>query len=611
MENGLSPYFPWNYWYLRFIAVCIDFCIAGVIAFSCSFIYHLRPFIASQRDVYRVEVEYLTLEGFRVDGPVYASSGSLIGGTLKGKAQGKFDAPSGRYDIVPGFSYPKSLDASIKLVVGDTVVDYPLTGIPEVMAWDTVARAVEVKRGDSIEIMLESVGTGLVAIDYIDFVPEGSAAYRPNGSERSYNFGHFYKAIGYDDMNVHISFLKIILFQMLLYVLYLSWFAYSPGMFLTGLRVTGLSPPSLRKAVLRQLGNILTVLTGGFGLLTMLLSSRRQSWGDILSRSYVVTKGMIDCSGNQKGTGSSHTGKAGCGEGAGPPLEARALALCCDTLLAVFIVVCITIVVRWTDFREQIIEPTRLEVEDFEIKGSIIYPSIHASSWVSVFWRDARVSDLHTTFNGPDGQYDARIRIHPAEIFPTAVGMQFGQHQEAELLATPKSFAWEILVVPNVHLAPGDTIRIKARAYVFLDYIELTPHRNPVSYLRYYNDGAIIRHFIPGLDTPNVTRSQLFRVGAMYVFGVWLCHIVLFGVLGFTPGSLLVGYGMRRREGSQGAAPGIVRVLRFYLSDLLMPIRYVRWLGCSEAKGGGGFASTRYGAVFLQVAASRGMLFRD
>ena len=209
MKSVWRSSFPWFYWWLRFLAALIDFAVAGVIAFSCCFLFNLRPFLASQFEVHRVEVESFALERFRVDGPVVPSSGSLIGGTLNGRAQGRFDWPSGKYDIVLGFIYPKSLKASIRLVVSDAVIEYPLTGFPAVMAWDTVARAVDIRQGDSIEITLESTGTGLAAIDFIDFIPVGSSAYRPNGSERSYNFGYFYKAACYDDMNIHISFLKI------------------------------------------------------------------------------------------------------------------------------------------------------------------------------------------------------------------------------------------------------------------------------------------------------------------------------------------------------------------------------------------------------------------
>lgn len=265
---------------------------------------------------------------------------------------------------------------------------------------------------------------------------------------------------------------------------------------------------------------------------------------------------MIGCKeGNQGAIFAETEGAGGNGRDV-PRLEARALALSFDTLLAGLLVVLLTIALRWEDFRDEIIRPIRLEVEDFDIRGSIIYPSFRASSWCSVFWRDSRNSDLHTVFNGPEGRYDVRIRVKPGEIFPTEVKIWFGKDQTAKLMATSESFSWEILVVPNVHLATGDIIRIIARSYFFFDYIELTPHKDPISYLRYYGDGGIVRHFIPGLDTQKVSRWQFFRVGASLVFCVWIFHIVLFGVFGVTPGSLLVGYRMRRTSGGQVRSRG-------------------------------------------------------
>jgi len=216
-----------------------------------------------------------------------------ISTSAKGIAKGTFKGDSGAYDIVLGFyDIHSEGSSSITVRIGDQTIPFSMLTEGNDLICATIPERVYVAKGSTIELIGLASELEFTSVYYLDFIPSESLAFRPYGAERAYVYQSIFRAIDYDDRNIHLTALKFPIFKAFLSWIFLSFVNWTPGMFITGLRVVGLNTPSFRVASLRLLGNLLSLWCLGVGTLCMFFAKYRQSWGDILSATFIVTLSM-------------------------------------------------------------------------------------------------------------------------------------------------------------------------------------------------------------------------------------------------------------------------------------------------------------------------------
>lgn len=163
------------------------------------------------------------MSGFRSRENRFASGETLISTSEKGRAKGVFPGVTGRYDIILSFyDAGSSIPGSIELVIGNQTIKHSFNSNIDALSCQTIGENVHVLENSNIEVRGIATDSEVISIDYIDFIPSGSLAFHSKDPERAYVFRNFYKAIYYDDMNTHLSLIKLPFFKAILSLIFLS-----------------------------------------------------------------------------------------------------------------------------------------------------------------------------------------------------------------------------------------------------------------------------------------------------------------------------------------------------------------------------------------------------
>lgn len=182
------------------------------------FLALLFPVLGSLPQIYGVlhDVYRLQAENFILTGPTPLSKNTWTMGKKyirfddSDQAEHTFNRPSGAYDVILAYQLldSKSKDTHLDISIGSfSYALQPVFG-GDYFKVRRIAKDIHIQDGDIIKIQkLPSYPES--EIDYVEFIPTESKAFRPRGVERSYRFIDLWRAIGYDDMNVHFSLLPI------------------------------------------------------------------------------------------------------------------------------------------------------------------------------------------------------------------------------------------------------------------------------------------------------------------------------------------------------------------------------------------------------------------
>lgn len=162
-------------------------------------------------DIYRVQAE-----DFELTGPTTRSKNSWTMGKSyiffdgADQAQHTFERSSGTYDVILAYQL---FDSKAKMPHLDISVGTLTYALEPVFGGDyfkvrRIGKNVQINKGDTIRFK-KLLQYPKSEIDYVEFIPSESKAFRPKGVERSYRFIDLWRAIGYDDMNVHFSLLPL------------------------------------------------------------------------------------------------------------------------------------------------------------------------------------------------------------------------------------------------------------------------------------------------------------------------------------------------------------------------------------------------------------------
>jgi hypothetical protein len=201
----------------RVIAGVLEVWIGFFLMIGFSIACNLPQIWALWFDVIRIQAEDILRNDFpasaeQVEEPRFMGNGVLLSGEQNLKVN--FSGPTGRYYIVSGFSFRSTdaLPSSAAVIVGDRTFPYQksfhgrnITQIEE------LGGPVQINQGQTISIVSspapekkdDGTSFSIPVVDYLEFIPEGSFAYRPRGWELGYRYVDFYRAINYDDMNLH------------------------------------------------------------------------------------------------------------------------------------------------------------------------------------------------------------------------------------------------------------------------------------------------------------------------------------------------------------------------------------------------------------------------
>jgi len=202
----------------RVIAGVLEFWIGFLLMVGFSIVCRLPQIWALMFDVIRIQAE-----DFKADGNLRLQQSHDkrfmgVGVVLTGKEslKAEFAGPSGDYYIVSAYAFKGSDGAGSDavLVVGKREIPYHNSfRSRDHSQIEELDGPIRIEKGENIRIdsypreRQDGADTEtkehLVSIDYVEFIPQGSFAYRPKGWEIGYRYIDFYRAINYDDMNLH------------------------------------------------------------------------------------------------------------------------------------------------------------------------------------------------------------------------------------------------------------------------------------------------------------------------------------------------------------------------------------------------------------------------
>lgn len=206
----------------RVIAGVLEIWIGLFLMLLFSLICRLPQIWALWFDVIRIQAEDFSSNSVATHQKVhevgrFMGTGLLLAGDERLKVV--FPGPSGEYRVVSGYGYRLTDDAasSAAIIVKDQRLPYHRSFLGRNSSQiEELGGPIHINRGE--EILIEGYkvqltkedpfendkqGNASLIIDYIEFIPEGSSAYRPKGWEEGYKYLDFYRAINYDDMNLH------------------------------------------------------------------------------------------------------------------------------------------------------------------------------------------------------------------------------------------------------------------------------------------------------------------------------------------------------------------------------------------------------------------------
>ena len=285
----------------RFAAGAIDLWAGVVLMLVCSVFWNVPELVGLWKDVVRVQAEDMQIEEGQLDFRPTAQSPTvslrklaLLGAhnvvriEEDGVMSGVFTGPSGSYDVVIARKLQSTERGRYDFFFRVGEERFPLYPLSNESRLKVVAcaRGVSIETGESFAIRAkdESSQRSLL-LDYVEFIPVNSWAYRPQGAENGYRYSDLWRAIDFDDMNVHFSIIPIPFFVFMQLLLSQILMGRSSGAALRGFyfrRLGGERPISLLGSVIRASTCFLFPL-----FLWGALSSER-TWTDTLSGSEMV-----------------------------------------------------------------------------------------------------------------------------------------------------------------------------------------------------------------------------------------------------------------------------------------------------------------------------------
>lgn len=288
----------------RAFAGLLDFLLAALVLLLFRVIVN-APVVYSVISTRRViEAEDMEIRHGYISPTWLASSGSVVHMGRRAQLSFPFPYKTGSYKVRVVFRTGEK-EIRMRLQIGDRTLDWKGFGNGERFSdvsdidgrsWEEY---INIEHGEQIRIRLpEEYNEWTGQIDFVQFMASGDHIYtRVNGQNilRSEDVLRLIGVWEYSDLKYHLRdvFVLCPAIQMVLHLLFLSLFTWTPGALMAGIRIVsrkGPRSPGVVKALLRVIGYILSVIPFiGVGLIWPLIVNKNENWSDMLSSTRVIT----------------------------------------------------------------------------------------------------------------------------------------------------------------------------------------------------------------------------------------------------------------------------------------------------------------------------------
>ena len=567
--NAMIRY-PSYYYPARFMCLVVDFALALVLSLVVFFIWNIRPFVAQWSDVIRFTADDFTLHDWSIVVEPEKWGSKVISTVGSGTAQIEFQGNPGNYDLVMAYRSHKSIESKIRILAGTSSMERSFARESKNPVAELFFRDLELKKGDSIIIESSLLQSNKFTVGYVDLIPSNSSAFRPKGVESHHSFNAFYKAIFYDDMNVHLSAIRIPFFYLILCFVVLSVRRFTPGGYLLGLRVVNSSGrPDVFSSFRRILGHILSACFLGLGWVWPLFNAYRQSWADILSESFVVPQELVKPGifAHSTKTNIFASSLARLGSFTRVPFNYRLVAAIFDFWL-LLIGICLYVSFSNSSEWMPLVTPNiRLEIEDLNLIRLRNEPSLWSSGSEVRMKSNELKSSARTKFQGPTGIYDVALSARGAAgLIRLSVGENtvrtYRFNNYVHLLAP---------LMQGIEVKHGEEVHLKVLSSgINMDYLEFKPAAG-----KGYYSWVTGRHYLYFFEQLGLR----YNMGGVFLSACfcWLIfYTICLRVLGTTPGGVLLGIRLKERPTSM-LLP-LRRLLVFALVPLFLVLKCFRRL---------------------------------
>jgi hypothetical protein len=459
---------------------------------------------ASMTETIRIEAEQFEGTNYSKLAMSHASGGEVRRTPRQGTLNSKFEGPSGVYDVILGMWDRRIGDSKLDFQIGHHSFSTTMSDGEDAFVHKIVQRKIEVTNGDRILITAYADKSDMATIDFVEFVPEGSIAFRPNGTERTYPYGHLLKAIDYDEMNVHISLLKAPIALVLLQLISFSFVPWTPGMILLDLRAaSAIHPPGIKFAVLRLLGNLFSLIFLGNSISVFASAS-----GSLGSFNEV-------------------------------PWEHRLCATCLDIFFLLTLVGASFGLYHFDEMKLYLFDTIRIEAESLDLDGFRAIPSIWNSS-LSYINNPGGLNIAYAKgqFSGPPGDYRVVVTLSGNDNKDHQ--LKIGDYSQTAEIDLEKGLFRRFPFFMNIPVSTGDPIELSIRGSGHkVDSIDFIPTKLPNTY--WYEENVF-----RGGKLLDVIGSLSPQTGAYYIVILILSYVLYYslciGHTTYTIGSFLVGY---------------------------------------------------------------------
>lgn len=353
-------------------------------------------------------------------------------------------------------------------------------------------------------------------------------------------------------MNVHLSFLKVIPSYFLISIVFLTFLAGTPGMYLMGLRIVGTRSPSFGSAVRRALGNILTL---GFGIIFSGWRSSGRTFGDVLSLSQVLPVSQI-----KFGFGMAVDFESVVKPSA--PVVGTAQKLAAG-VLDILIIASINGVVLYALDRVHSSGRQIVEVEDFSVNRGWVDPSWRASGFAESNWHSPWIAEFKHVYRGAPGVFDILLNFSNYYTDSKYLEVESAGQRSKFIFDEPSKLRRTMPVLHAVELSDRDVITLRLGGFQWsLDYLELRPFR--VSSFVHMDYTPVTDAWLDGLGIGGATIGFTLLLCLTLFPCYW---VLLVGIFGMTWGSFLVGFAVR--DVGSMLPPGIVRAWFLLVESLI------------------------------------------
>lgn len=534
--------YPQRYFGARFFSLVVDLAIGAIWSFLAMGVWNAPSLWASMTETIRIEAEQFEGTNYSKLAMSHASGGEVRRTPRQGTLNSKFEGPSSVYDVILGMWDRRIGDSKLDFQIGHHSFSTTMSDGEDAFVHKIVQRKIEVTNGDRILITAYADKSDMATIDFVEFVPEGSIAFRPNGTERTYPYGHLLKAIDYDEMNVHISLLKAPIALVLLQLISFSFVPWTPGRILLDLRAaSAIHPPGIKFAVLRLLGNLFSLIFLGIGWIWPLFSTYKQSWADILSHSFIITRSMgnpgIFEHSDSISVFASASGSLGSFNEV--PWEHRLCATCLDILFLLTLVGASFGLYHFDEMKLYLFDTIRIEAESLDLDGFRAIPSIWNSS-LSYINNPGGLNIAYAKgqFSGPPGDYRVVVTLSGNDNKDHQ--LKIGDYSQTAEIDLEKGLFRRFPFFMNIPVSTGDPIELSIRGSGHkVDSIDFIPTKLPNTY--WYEENVF-----RGGKLLDVIGSLSPQTGAYYIVILILSYVLYYslciGHTTYTIGSFLVGY---------------------------------------------------------------------